>query len=80
MKKLLIIRAMLIKKFAQLKWELNCPRDEIMEEISENFELRRVVLRIKKRRRVVFFDLKYFSISRVFTLSSHFSGCIFFVD
>lgn len=24
-----------------------------------------------------FFDLKYFSISRVFTLSSHFSGCIF---
>lgn len=55
MKKLLIIRAILIKIFAQLKWELDRPRGEIMEEISENlFELRRVVLRIKKRRRVVF--------------------------
>jgi hypothetical protein len=42
LKKLLIIRAI----FAQLKWELNRPRGEIMEEISEIFELRRVVLRI----------------------------------
>jgi len=52
LKKLLIIRAILVKIFAQLKIGPNGPRGENKEEISEKFELRRVVLRIKKRRHI----------------------------
>jgi len=52
LKKLLIIRAILVKIFAQLKIGPKGPRGENKEEISENFELRRVVLRIKKRRHI----------------------------